>query len=219
MLSGLARARCRRRRGRELLRRSKCRLLRSELRLRLVELLLHLSQLGRLLGDDLRTRRRRRGAYGAFLHPSVARRGRGLLLHFWGDFFRLLDRTEGSDQWRTEVDAEAFRPRDELGRVSNLLAVLIHEHLERLHRHQRRGHFPGLFGAVRVLGELATVRDRLLLQVDLRIEAQRRLAHRQSHELRSCWRARRATRRVVRDGLGRVAKAAHQAVLLRILAF
>jgi hypothetical protein len=34
---------------------------RSELRLRLVELLLHLSQLGRLLGDDLRTCRRRRG--------------------------------------------------------------------------------------------------------------------------------------------------------------
>eukprot|EP00900_Chrysochromulina_parva_P017400 jgi/Chrpa1/25661/Chrysochromulina_OHIO_Genome00022674-RA len=61
MLGGLARARCCRRRGRELLRRSERRFLHSELRLRLVELLLHLSQLGRLLGDDLRTSRRRRG--------------------------------------------------------------------------------------------------------------------------------------------------------------
>ena len=170
MLSGLARARCRRRRGRELLRRSKRCFLRSELRLRLVELLLHLPQFGRLLGDDLRTCRRRRGVDWAVLHPSVARRDRGLLLRFWGDLFCLLDCTEGSNQWRTEVDAEALCPCDKLCRVSDLLAVLVHEHLERLHRHQRRGHFVGLFGTVRVFSELATVRDRLLLQVDLRVE-------------------------------------------------
>ena len=218
MLSGLARARCRWRRGRELLRRSKRCFLRSELRLRLVELLLHLSQFGRLFGDDLRTCRRRRGVFRAVLHPSVARRDRGLLFCFWGDLFCLFDCTEGSNQWRTEVDAETLCPRDKLCRVSDLLAVLVHEHLKRLDRHQRRGHFVGLFGTVRVFSELATVRDRLLLQVDLRVETQRRLAHRQGHELRFCWRARRAFRRVVRDGLGRVAKAAHQAVFLRILA-
>ena len=50
-------------------------------------------------------------------------------------------------------------------------------------------YFTRFLGVVLVARQLATVSDRPLPQVDLWVEAHRRLAHGQSHELRFCWRA------------------------------